>query len=38
MEREDLIDLGVASEETKGPGDVKIDDALGQNSAGLSAD
>lgn len=38
MNREDQIDLGIASEETKGPTGVPIDDALGQDSAGLSDD
>lgn len=38
MEREDLIELGVASAETQGPGVVEGDDKIGLNAAGLSDD
>jgi hypothetical protein len=38
MDREDVIELGVATEETKGPGAVPIDEALGQFGTGLSDD
>lgn len=38
MEREDLIDLGVASEETKGPLGAPGDDVTGIVGAGLVDD
>jgi|APFEC2959095171_1045051.scaffolds.fasta_scaffold00023_13 hypothetical protein len=38
MEREDLIDLGVASVETKGDGHLVGDDIVKQDRAGLSDD
>ncbi len=38
MEREDLIDLGVASVETKGDGQLVGDDIVKQDRAGLSDD
>lgn len=38
MEREDLIDLGIASVETQGPGNVDGDEKIGLSAAGLSDD
>ncbi|HEX7694359.1 MAG TPA: benenodin family lasso peptide [Sphingomonas sp.] len=38
MEREDLVDLGAASIETKGAGIVLSDGKLGQEFPGLSDD
>lgn len=38
MKREDVIDLGVASEQTMGPGGDPIDEFLGDDQVGLSDD
>ncbi len=38
MNREDVIDLGVASEQTMGPGGDPFDDFLGEKPIGLSDD
>jgi len=36
IELHDVIDLGVASTLTQGPGDVRIDEALGQFGLGIA--
>lgn len=38
MDREDVIDLGVASDETKGPGGQYVDIGLGKATPGISDD